>query len=89
MLERKQQQEVTREAWKATLMKVRFSHGGPSACFYPRTLQEIAEWREPVEELIRKINVNYSKFFATLGCAGEVYLEVPEDSVRRRLRLLP
>ncbi|VDO19530.1 unnamed protein product [Heligmosomoides polygyrus] len=63
LLERKQQQEVTREAWKATLMK------------------EIAEWREPVEELIRKINVNYSKFFATLGCAGEVYLEVPEDSL--------
>ncbi|EPB79517.1 hypothetical protein ANCCEY_01337 [Ancylostoma ceylanicum] len=40
---------------------------------------EITEWKEPVEELIRKINVNYSKFFALLGCAGEVYLDVPED----------
>ncbi|KAK6053738.1 hypothetical protein COOONC_08757, partial [Cooperia oncophora] len=61
LLERKAQQEVTREAWRTTLMK------------------EIMEWREPVEDLIRKINVNYSKFFATIGCAGEVYLEIPED----------
>ncbi|KAK6020002.1 hypothetical protein OSTOST_14350 [Ostertagia ostertagi] len=42
-------------------------------------MKEVMEWREPVEDLIRKINVNYSKFFATLGCAGEVYLEIPED----------
>ncbi|XGW08461.1 hypothetical protein V3C99_011077 [Haemonchus contortus] len=61
LLDRKVQQEITREAWKANLTK------------------EIMEWREPVESLIRKINVNYSKFFATLGCAGEVYLEIPED----------
>ncbi|EYC16688.1 hypothetical protein Y032_0033g2787 [Ancylostoma ceylanicum] len=61
LLERKQHQESTREAWKTTLLK------------------EITEWKEPVEELIRKINVNYSKFFALLGCAGEVYLDVPED----------
>ncbi|KAK6737160.1 hypothetical protein RB195_019699 [Necator americanus] len=61
LLERKQQQESTRESWKTTLIK------------------EITNWKEPVEELIRNINVNYSKFFALLGCAGEVYLDIPED----------
>ncbi|RCN45563.1 hypothetical protein ANCCAN_08398 [Ancylostoma caninum] len=66
LLQRKQHQESTREAWKTTLLKALF-------------FQEITEWKEPVEELIRNINVNYSKFFALLGCAGEVYLDVPED----------
>ncbi|KIH62071.1 hypothetical protein ANCDUO_07650 [Ancylostoma duodenale] len=64
LLERKQHQESTKEAWKSTLLK------------------EITEWKEPVEELIRNINVNYSKFFALLGCAGEVYLDVPEDPLK-------
>ncbi|KAE9421351.1 hypothetical protein Angca_007263, partial [Angiostrongylus cantonensis] len=40
---------------------------------------EIIEWREPIEELIQNINVNYSKFFAQIGCAGEVYLDRPDD----------
>ncbi|VDL80242.1 unnamed protein product [Nippostrongylus brasiliensis] len=61
LLERKEQQEVSRETWRATMMK------------------EIAEWRTPIEELISRINTNYSNFFAVLGCAGEVYLDVPED----------
>ncbi|KAJ1374002.1 hypothetical protein KIN20_036584 [Parelaphostrongylus tenuis] len=42
-------------------------------------LKEITEWREPIEKLIREINVNYSKFFAEIGCAGEIFLHVPED----------
>ncbi|VDM59309.1 unnamed protein product [Angiostrongylus costaricensis] len=61
LVSRREQQEATREEWKASLMK------------------EIIEWREPIEELIQNINVNYSKFFAQIGCAGEVYLDRPED----------
>ncbi|CAP24184.1 Protein CBR-SMC-5 [Caenorhabditis briggsae] len=39
----------------------------------------ISKWREEVEEMIEKINLNYIKFFEVLGCRGEVSLETPEN----------
>uniref|UniRef100_A0A1I7XDF2 Structural maintenance of chromosomes protein 5 n=1 Tax=Heterorhabditis bacteriophora TaxID=37862 RepID=A0A1I7XDF2_HETBA len=44
-------------------------------------LKEIEEWRHPVEELVRNINVNYSAFFSELDCAGEVHLDVPDNAL--------
>ncbi|VDM60289.1 unnamed protein product [Angiostrongylus costaricensis] len=42
-------------------------------------MKETTEWWKPIEELIQNITVNYLKFFAQIGCAGEVYLDEPED----------
>lgn len=40
---------------------------------------EINNWRKEVETMIEQINVNYVQFFDSLGCRGEVSLEVPEN----------
>ncbi|KJH49752.1 hypothetical protein DICVIV_04092 [Dictyocaulus viviparus] len=87
LLGRKDQQEAVKEAWMAELMNVSFYFMIVYLsiiyflCFITlaKVLKEITEWRNTVEQLIRSISSNYSKFFAQIGCAGEVYLDVPED----------
>ena len=39
-------------------------------------------WIDPLQELISKINKNFSSFFKSMQCAGEVDLHVPENPVR-------
>lgn len=41
-------------------------------------------WLNPLNELIQKINVNYSRFFERLGCAGNIELKVPDDKVYKQ-----
>jgi chromosome segregation ATPase len=36
-------------------------------------------WFGPLQELIRRISVNYSEYFAAMKCAGEVDVSVPEN----------
>lgn len=37
------------------------------------------EWLPPLQELISKINNNFSHFFSSMKCAGEVDLNIPEN----------
>lgn len=42
----------------------------------------IDTWRVEVEKMIGRINENYEKYFRSLGCRGEVSIEIPENPVR-------
>ena len=39
------------------------------------------QWLTPLNDLIARINTNFSRFFAAMDCSGEVDLSVPEDQV--------
>eukprot|EP01114_Cavostelium_apophysatum_P013290 TRINITY_DN3181_c0_g1_i2.p1 TRINITY_DN3181_c0_g1~~TRINITY_DN3181_c0_g1_i2.p1 ORF type:complete len:997 (-),score=332.14 TRINITY_DN3181_c0_g1_i2:85-3075(-) len=44
------------------------------------TIERIkSEWLPPLEELVGKINVSFSKYMLAIGCAGEVLLEQDPD----------
>lgn len=43
-------------------------------------LQEVARlWRGSIDEMISKVNSNFSRFFQKIGCRGEVCLIVPTE----------
>lgn len=42
---------------------------------------KLKAWLNPLNELIHKINDNYSSFFERLGCAGNIELKIPDDKV--------
>ena len=45
-------------------------------------IEEIkARWLDPLKELIQRINENFSFFFKSMKCAGEVDLNIPEQIV--------
>ncbi len=44
--------------------------------------REKAAWLNPLTELIGTVNRNFGRFFANMGCAGEVQLHKGEDEVR-------
>ncbi|CAG7785270.1 unnamed protein product, partial [Allacma fusca] len=33
------------------------------------------QWREPLEELIERINQNFGSFFRQMNCVGEICLD--------------
>ena len=37
------------------------------------------DWLEPLNELINRIDTNFAKFFASMQCAGQIYLDKGED----------
>lgn len=39
------------------------------------------KWLQPLEQLIEKINANFSAYFAAMDCAGEVTLSHGENPV--------
>lgn len=39
------------------------------------------EWFPKLEELVEKINSNFSNYFKKMKCAGEVSLSLPENQV--------
>ena len=39
------------------------------------------DWLEPLQNLIEKINENFSYFFSCMSCAGEVDLNIPDNAV--------
>jgi len=39
------------------------------------------KWLRPLQELVDKINVNFSHFFRCLKCMGEVHLNIPDNPV--------
>lgn len=39
------------------------------------------QWLEPLKDLIDQINENFSYFFTSMNCAGEIELNVPENLV--------
>lgn len=41
-----------------------------------------AEWLGPLSDLIERINTNFTGFFASMSCAGEVSLDQGVDEVR-------
>uniref|UniRef100_A0A7E4ZZ67 Structural maintenance of chromosomes protein 5 n=1 Tax=Panagrellus redivivus TaxID=6233 RepID=A0A7E4ZZ67_PANRE len=42
----------------------------------------LERWIHPLRELIERINVNFSTFFAKIKCAGQVVLSEPEDKLK-------
>ena len=49
---------------------------------YTSEIEELRNsWHQPLQELISKINKNFSDFFKQMNCAGEVDLSVPENPV--------
>ena len=40
-----------------------------------------SQWLTPLNDLIKRINKNFSRFFTAMDCSGEVDLSVPEDQV--------
>ena len=40
-----------------------------------------AQWLGPLQDLIQRIDKNFSHFFSNMKCAGEVDLNVPENPV--------
>ena len=38
-------------------------------------------WIDPIKDLIARINENFSFYFSSMKCAGEVDLSVPENPV--------
>lgn len=43
--------------------------------------KEKAAWLNPLQDLIGTVNRNFGRFFANMGCAGEVQLHKGEDEV--------
>lgn len=39
-------------------------------------------WFDPLQELVKKINNNFERFFKSINCAGTVTLDIPANRVR-------
>lgn len=45
------------------------------------------KWLKPLEQLVNKINLNFSSYFSAMDCAGEVTLSHGEDIVSVFMRI--
>lgn len=43
------------------------------------------KWLRPLEQLVEKINTNFSSYFFAMDCAGEVTLSHGENVVSKRM----
>lgn len=52
-----------------------------------KEIEELKEkWLQPLQQLIEKINTNFSSYFAAMDCAGEVTLSHGENPVSVHMR---